>query len=134
MTKYGYGGREEDIYLKAFESAKQGNPTLVFNFEKENFMFYRIIASHVLKIEAFRFEHEEGLLNEKLTEHASKFEVPIILVDQTSMSIEEIREMINKHVTINKITHVFLDRVSDSLEIDKIALESGLDITYLTEE
>jgi len=134
MKEYGYGRREEALYVEAFLTAKEGKPTLVFNFEKENFMFYRIVASYLLEIEMFRFEHEDGLLKEKLTEYMGESKLPIILVDKVSMTTEEICDLIQQQVTVNNITHVFLDRVSNTFEIDKIALKHGIKIKYLIEE
>ncbi|MFE4029254.1 hypothetical protein ACFX4N_24155 [Priestia sp. YIM B13551] len=127
MAQLGYGGREEQLYLQAYDFAKQGKPTLIFSFESSLIKFTKGLASHVLKIPVSELDlgnvDLQKALHEPLKAHFS-------VITEASMSLSEIEEAINENKKTQGITHVVLDRVEDKTRINAIARSAGVQVYY----
>ncbi|MGM0924035.1 MAG: DnaB-like helicase C-terminal domain-containing protein [Bacillota bacterium] len=130
MKKYGYGGQEEALYLQAYNFAKEGNPTLLFSFESATIKLNTILMSHLLKIEMDKLrDPSEEVLNQ-INEAKDLFNVPLSYVDETSLTLEEIERFIQKNKKEKHVTHVVLDRVNDTKQINQLALKLGVKVYY----
>ena len=49
MANIGYGGKEETLYLNAYNLAKEGNSTLLFSFASAKIKLISILASPRIK-------------------------------------------------------------------------------------
>ncbi|OAS13744.1 hypothetical protein [Paenibacillus oryzisoli] len=109
MATFGYGEKEEEMYLKALELAEQGNATLLFHFEKNKTVLYKILTSHKLKI------NMNDVTVEKLEEFKNHVEengeVSLYCIDEVNLSFEEIKAVIERNKKQREITDVVFDRL-----------------------
>lgn len=125
MTSYGFGGKEEEVYLKAFRLAEAGKPTLLFCFESETSKLYKILASHILEIDVKDVTASQlSKLKEQLE---IKGDIPLSFIDTASMPFEDIIEVIRRSKLNKGTTDVVFDRVDDLNAISSIT--SKLDVT-----
>jgi DnaB-like helicase C terminal domain len=130
LNKYGYGGKEETLYLQAYNLAKEGHPTLLFSFESDKTKLYKIFISHLLKIEIENLNYSSDEIFNQIKEAQSLFNVPLSFLDESSLPLEEIGKLIQNNKVKKGITHVVLDRVDDTSKINQLALKLGVQVFY----
>lgn len=132
MVKYGYGGSEEALYLQAYDLAESGHPTLLFSFESATIKLVKILMSHKLKIEIDDLDLTDDALVDRFTQRTEALQAPFRYVDEVSLSLQEISDIISKNKASHKITHVVFDRVNpqDSNAINQLGLKLNVIIKY----
>jgi GMP synthase PP-ATPase subunit len=128
MAKYGYGGKEESLYLKAFNFAKQGHPTLLFSFESATSKLIHILASHVLKIDIEEIKNPSEEIKKKMQNELSN--IPLTYVDESSLSLKELEKIIIREKKQKNVTHVVFDRIDDENKINNLADKLGVQVYY----
>ncbi|WP_141500981.1 DnaB-like helicase C-terminal domain-containing protein [Paenibacillus luteus] len=112
---YGYGGKEETLYLKALELAQSGSATLLFSFESDKSKLLKILTSYATKTPIIKLENGSEEYKAKLQEFQSSLDevVPLSYCDAASMDIKEIEDHISRAVKDRELKHVVLDRVDN---------------------
>ncbi|PFG03024.1 hypothetical protein [Bacillus sp. es.036] len=128
MAKYGYGGKEELLYLKAYNLAKEGYSTLLFSFESAPIKLLPVLASHVLEVDIEEVKNPSEEIKNRMKQELTK--VPLTYVDETSLSLEEIEKLIIKNKKEKNVTHVVFDRVDEKNKIDQLANKLGVKAYY----
>ena len=132
MTIYGYGKSYETLYLKAYELAKAGKPTLLFSCETDIFKLHKILISHIEKIEMKKLNNptDEEL---KVLENAKDHFVGVpffIIAGEKNIPLEEIEDVITNFKRTEKITDVVFDYVENEGQIKQIASQLNVNIHY----
>jgi KaiC/GvpD/RAD55 family RecA-like ATPase len=132
MTKFGYGGPEEVLYLRAYELAKSGAPTLLFSFESSEQKLTKILISHTMRVSMIELDNDTEVLKARMKEFSDAHteHLPLVCVDTASMPIEEIEEKIKRNKEAKNITHVVFDRADDPAALDQIGVQYGVKIIH----
>lgn len=132
MTNYGYGKSYESLYLKAYELAKAGNPTLLFSCETDIFKLHKILISYIEKIEMKKLNNptEEELT---ILENAKNHFVGVpffIIAGEKNIPMEEIENVIRSFKSSDQITEVVFDYIENEGKISQLGSQLGVNIHY----
>lgn len=132
MSKLGFGAPEETLYLRAYDLAESGHPTLLFSFEAATIKLIKSLMSHKLGIPVDDLDLTDDTLVNDFQERIKEFASQFIYVDVTSLSVDEIEKIVRRNKKEQGITHVVLDRVNkeDRITINQIGIKYGVSVIY----